>query len=64
MTTPDPSAALNLLETIRSQRHPDIAEHLLTAIYEREHAEQFEQDRGVIQAALRDLIAEHIEASA
>lgn len=64
MTKPDPSAALNLLEAIRSEHHPAIAADLLVTIYQREHAEQFEEDRGVIQAQLRDLISEYVEGSA
>lgn len=64
MTKPDPSTALDMLEAIRSERHPDIPAELLIEIYQREHDEQFEQERGVIQADLRDLISAHLgEAS-
>lgn len=61
MTTPDTPAALDLLETIRGKQHPEIAADLLATIYEREHAAQFEEDRGVIQAGLRDLISDHVD---
>jgi hypothetical protein len=60
MTKPDPSAALTMLEAIRREKHPDIAAELLAEIYQCEHDEQFEEERGVIQAQLRDLIGAHV----
>ena len=63
MTKSDPPAALHTLEAIRAEKHPEIAAKLLAEIYQREHAEQFEEERGVIQAQLRDLISEHVSKS-
>jgi hypothetical protein len=54
---PDPPAALQMLEAIRSEQHPTVAAELLAEIYKHEHDEQFEEDRGVIRAQLRDLIS-------
>lgn len=60
MTNSDPPAALRTLEAIRSAKYPDIDAELLAEIYRREHEEQFEDERGVFQAQLRDLISETV----
>ena len=59
MTKPEPSTALEMLEAIRSETHPEVSGELLAEIYQREHDEQFEEERGVIRAELRDLISKH-----
>jgi hypothetical protein len=63
MTPSDPSAAFTTLENLRRRDHPELARELLANIYEFEHAQQFEEDRGVIRAQLRDLISEQVESS-
>lgn len=60
MTKPDPSTAAEMLEAIRAETRPDIAADLLAAIYQREHDDQFEEERGVIRAELRDLISAYV----
>lgn len=60
MTTPDPSVALKLLEELRAEKFADVPAELLSTIHRLEHEQQFERERGVIQARLRDLVSESI----
>lgn len=52
--------ALEVLLRVREEQFPGVSEDLLKAAYEREHEFQFEDDRGTVRAALRDLIAEEV----
>jgi hypothetical protein len=55
---PDPQTAdpAQVLEQIRANQHSSLDAGLVAAIYELEHQDQFEDDRGPTQAKLRDLI--------
>ena len=48
--------ALDALREVRADKFPDVPEDLLIGIFELEQAEQFESERGPIEAKLRDLI--------
>lgn len=67
MTQPPPPSAdpKKVLENIRAADFADaINADLLQSIYGLEHQQQFEEDRGPIQAALRDLIIKATEDAA
>jgi hypothetical protein len=64
MTQPPPPSAdpTKVLENIRAADFADtIDAALIQSIYDLEHQQQFEDDRGPIQAALRDLIIKATE---
>lgn len=63
---PDTSErAREALEAVRSEKYGDtITPELLSKVYEMEHDQQFEDDRGPIQAQLRDLVADEADEAA
>ena len=54
----DPQVALEVLTRVRQKDFPEVDGELLEQIFLREHEFQFEDDRGQVRAALRDLIDE------
>jgi hypothetical protein len=61
----DETDARQVLEAIRAADYDgDVSADLLAAVYDIEHDKQFEDERGQVQARLRDLIVEAVpEAS-
>lgn len=54
--------AKKVLEKIRAASYSEgVTAEMLQAIYALEHEKQFEDDRGSIETALRDLIADAVE---
>lgn len=54
--------AKKVLEKIRAASYSEeVTAEMLQAIYALEHEKQFEDDRGSIEAALRDLIADAVK---
>jgi len=64
VTGTDPLVALEVLERVRSEYYPQVDAKLLRLVFELEHEDQFEDDRGPVCAALRDLITASAEAEA
>lgn len=64
MTDKANTDAAQALERIRAASYPDaVSAELLKAVYDIEHDQQFEDERGPVRATLRNLIAETIEES-
>jgi hypothetical protein len=54
--------AKKVLERIRAASYSEgVPAEMLLAIYALEHEKQFEDDRGSVEAALRDLIADSVK---
>jgi hypothetical protein len=56
-------AAMAILESIRADKCADLDANLLEAVFHLEHQHQFEDERGVVEAAIRDLISQQVEAN-
>jgi hypothetical protein len=55
------SEAKKVLEEVRAEQFADRVDHdLLSAVYDLEHQQQFEDKRGPIRARLRDLVIEAV----
>ncbi|MCA1703704.1 MAG: hypothetical protein LC808_10770 [Actinobacteria bacterium] len=62
MTDKTKTDARAVLESIRSEQFSDkVGAALLQAVYELEHAKQFEDDRSATEAALRKLIVDAVQ---
>ena len=61
MAKKSPTDAQSVLENIRSKSFADsVTADMLQAVYTLEHDKQFEDERGDVERALRDLIVEAV----